>query len=428
MILKFCFCLKYKFKFKETENKDDKLIAETLHNIGRCYTNLKSNEEAIEYLNEALTLKYEISDQFDLSISDTYKQMSIVYENLKDLKKSNTYLDLMVEIYLKNYDDEDEIIAETLLKIANNYKQINEFNQAIAYYKRSLDAYKIIYEENTINEKIGTILKQIGFCFIPLRDFTMSNDYLNQSLRVLFKLKQYEQIGNVLNTVGVNLQQIGDYFNSTDYLTKAIYLYTVYPSEDRKSEFALVWVNIANNYRFMGDFKKSTECLNQALNLYTHALNEDIGDIKKEAKVLAQSNLADTYSHIGINHLNLKDFKKALELFNKAYEIYINIFDSNHISIAQVCSNLGATFQIAGEYEKSVEFLSKSLEIFKKIYSTDPTHTSIQTCTDNLEESKRLLHWKRNYAMSIIVTPIKSVMNFLSKALHVLTAQVPNHF
>ena len=373
-------------------------------------------------------MKYEIYDQFDLSISDTYKQMSIVYENLNDLKKSNTYLDLMTEIFSKYYDDDDEIIGENLLKIANNYKQINEFNQAINYYKRALDAYNIIYSENPVNETTSTILKQIGVCYIPLREFSASNDYLNQCLRMLFKLKKHEQIGYILNTVGVNLQQQGDYFNSTDYLSKAIYLYTMYPSDELKSEFALVFINIANNYRFMSDFKKSTEFLNQALNLYSQILHMSIGDNKKDAKHLAQSSLADTYSHIGINHLNLKDFKKALEFFNKAYEIYINIFDVNHISIAQVCSNLGVAYQLVCEYEKSVEFLSKSLEMLKKIHSTDPTHISIQTCTDNLEESKRLLHWKRNYAMSIIVTPIKSVMNFLSKALHILTAQVPNHF
>jgi len=363
-------------------------------------------------------MKYEICDQMDLSIADTYKQISIVYENLKDLKKSNTYLDLMVEIYVKNYDDDNEIVPESFLKIANNYKQINEFNQAIVYFKRALESYKIIHEENLVHETISTIIRHIGFCYIHLRDFSMSNDYLNQSIPLLFKLKKYEKIGSVLNTVGVNLQQLGDYFTSADYLTKAIYLYTMYPDDELTSEFALVFVNLANNYRFMGDFKKSTECLNQALSLYSQVVNTSNGD----AKVLAQSNLADTYSHIGINHLNLKEFKKSIEVFYKAYEIYTNIFDSNHVSIAQVCSNLGQIHQLMGDYEKSIEFLSRSLEIFKKVHSTEPTHLSIQTCTCNLEESKRLLHWKRNYALSIIVTPIKSVMSFLSKALNVLTA------
>ena len=388
---------------------------------------MSNNDEAIEYLNESLSMKYEIYDQFDLSIADTYKQMAIAYENLNDLKKSNKYLDLIVEIYLKNYDDDDQIIAETLVQIANNYKKIGEYNQAVEYFKRALTAYKIIHAENAGAEIIATCLKSIGYCYIHLRDFTQSNDFLNEALRVLFALNMHEQVGGVLNTIGVNLQQMGDYYNSLGYLTKAIYIYGMFPSEEKKAEFALAFVNMANNYRCMGDFKKSTDCLNQALALYIDIMNKSVAESKDSAaSIVSQSNVADTYSHIAINYLNQKDYTKSVELFTKSFDIYVQIFDKDHLAIAQVCSNLGTSYQLVGDFEKSIEFYNRSIGIFKKIHSNDLNHVNILTCLDNLDESKRLLHWKRNYALSVLVYPIKTVMSFLSKALHVFT-QVPNN-
>jgi tetratricopeptide (TPR) repeat protein len=78
--------------------------------------------------------------------------------------------------------------------------------------------------------------------------------------------------------------------------------------------------------------------------------------------------VATTLSNLGSAWHALGDFKKAISYFEKALEIDREIYGERHPDVATTLSNLGSAWNALGEYKKAVEYFEKALEIGIELY------------------------------------------------------------
>ncbi len=86
---------------------------------------------------------------------------------------------------------------------------------------------------------------------------------------------------------------------------------------------------------------------------------------------------------------DLGDTQKALDFYNKAYDIENKILPSDHPSIATSLNNIGLCYKSLGDTQKALDFLNKAYYIKKKIYPSD--HPSIDPTAENAQQLLKIL-------------------------------------
>ncbi|MBC7882521.1 MAG: tetratricopeptide repeat protein, partial [Anaerolineae bacterium] len=101
--------------------------------------------------------------------------------------------------------------------------------------------------------------------------------------------------------------------------------------------------NQGNQAYSTSDFRGAMEKWNQALKIYIQ-----IGDKKGEG---------NAYGNLGVAYKNLGEYQKAIEYHNKALQIDIQI--GSKLGEGQDYGNLGNAYYSLGEYQKAIEFQNK---------------------------------------------------------------------
>lgn len=106
---------------------------------------------------------------------------------------------------------------------------------------------------------------------------------------------------------------------------------------------------------------KTTHYLNKAIKLSEKGnfLESNLYYSKTLEKIKDKRRKAWMYSEMGDNYLFLKDYAKALQAYEKSFNLYP--LD------AQNCANLGLTLGIMGRYDNAIEYLTIAQELNPKI-------------------------------------------------------------
>lgn len=102
---------------------------------------------------------------------------------------------------------------------------------------------------------------------------------------------------------------------------------------------------------------------------------------------------------------DLGDYKKAIEYWHQAINIFRELYGYEHPEVAKIFNYMGDTWRTLGQPRKTIEYCEKSLIIFKKAF--DDKHPDIASALNNLGKVWHSLgHYKKaidyyEYALSI---------------------------
>ncbi|MCB0840730.1 MAG: tetratricopeptide repeat protein, partial [Bacteroidetes bacterium] len=85
---------------------------------------------------------------------------------------------------------------------------------------------------------------------------------------------------------------------------------------------------------------------------------------------------ADLYNNIGAAYGSKGDLEKQLELYKKSLEVGISLYDSNHIQVGANYNNMGYNYAARGNYAASIPYFQKSLTIHLATYGEEHTYTT----------------------------------------------------
>ena len=292
--------------------------AKSLDKLGIVYHDLDQFQQAIEYLQQAVTIQREIGDRSGeasslCNLGIAYHNLGIAYYNLYEFQKATEYLKQALTIQHEIGDRSGE--ASSLNDLADAYLFLHQYRQAVEFYQQAL----------TIARNIGNRRKEV----------------------------------NSLNGLGSAYRFLGQYQKAIEFCQQALIL--ARSISNRRKE-AISLNGLGSAYRFLGQDRRAIEFYQQSL-----AIARSIGDRQGEMAFLA--NLGFTYAVPG-------DSQKAIELHQQSLAIAREIGSRHGEGIS--LGNLGNAYFSLGQYQQAIDFHQQSLVIMREIGHRSGEGTSLR--------------------------------------------------
>ena len=137
-------------------------------------------------------------------------------------------------------------------------------------------------------------------------------------------------------------------------------------------------------YNYLGEIKCSKGNYREALELYQKSF-----EIQQKYLESNHPDLMSTYNNIGLIHDNMGEYTKALASYEKSVEIGEKSLLPNRIVLSEAYNNTGTVYLHMGDYRKALEYFQKSLEI--SLETLPENHPDLATIYDNTAQAHHQL-------------------------------------
>ncbi|MES0336433.1 MAG: tetratricopeptide repeat protein [Candidatus Magnetobacterium sp. LHC-1] len=213
------------------------------------------------------------------------------------------------------------------------------------------------------------------------------------------------EVGNILGACK-HAVAVGDYYNSMALyreglasLEKVVVKVSdsvIAEVKENKDENAAGLLNLyAFTLHTLGESKRAIEFYEKAL------------DIALEVYGEKHPNVATFYNNIGGSWYFLGDPKKALTFFEKALAIFLEVYGEKYPNVANSYNNIGNIWNALGNSKKAIEFYEKSLAVLLEVYGEKHpdvaiSYNSIGTACESLGDSKKaIMFYEKSLAIRL---------------------------
>ncbi|MDX9697748.1 MAG: CHAT domain-containing tetratricopeptide repeat protein, partial [Bacteroidales bacterium] len=218
--------------------------------------------EALDSFLLSLDIRKKIYGDDDFRLASMYNAISIVYKNsgLYDLAIENS---LNAEkAYIKGYGENYRGIAGVYLNIGNIYKNKLNYNDALRYYNQAV----IVYLNQ---DKVNSI--EVAWAYYSIAEIYFRLYKYNEALNIIFsQLEEADEDTQILyyELLGAIYQELNDFSNASLYYNKAIELSIQLYSENDNG-VAYEYLNYASFLSNMGNVEQAMQILNKAYNIFS---------------------------------------------------------------------------------------------------------------------------------------------------------------
>ncbi len=352
----------------------------SFNNIGLVYHDTKDYKKALDSYQKAIQISQEIGDKAGEGVS--LNNIGVVYDKLEEYRKALDFYQKALAIVREVEDKKAEGII--LNNIAAIYSKQSQSDKALDFYQQALAIFqkldkKVIYFQGVTLNNIGVTYERIG-------KSQEAQDYYQQALAIVPEIGQNqttvkppvpitlnleplilpesptatkEARKNRLYQQGIQLAKEGEYREAIATFQQS--LVTAREVNDKYQEEE-IFNQIGRAYNALGEYRLALDFYQQALKI-----NENLPDEKWSRIYLFRqpSRTGAIHSNIGQVYLNLGEYTKALEFFQKASAITKQRGDKKgEVLTINAIANIQSKL---GKYESALDYYQEALEIIKTI-------------------------------------------------------------
>lgn len=332
---------------QEDEPVNRKNLAGTYYNIGKCYAKLGNPENiasAIESFKQSITLRLASKDDSvptQSALASTYTRLADILirsGDINDRRDALSGYDEALKIYNK--------IADT----RENYE--DERNISSLYYHIG-NAHLLVEDEGYIEDALEAFKKSVEY-----REMNMTN-HDNEENKKLLSLT-YNRMGYTyfLAEGEESIDHAVECYQKSVNINKELINLGVDVDYKQMSSF---YVDLAQSLTLRKD--KDEMRVIKAYEYAAFYLNKylEIEDTPEE-----ETELAAIYNQIGNNYHDLKNYKKALEMYSESLGVNLDLTKAHKdlsllMNLAISYGNLGTTYQAMGD-----DYLDAAVKAFNK--------------------------------------------------------------
>ena len=377
---------------------------EFLLNMAELYFKIGDNQNAIEYYkgvieksNNLLKIKslsgmgkvYSTTGEHNLAIQYLQKALN----NIKD-KKTKEYIEInnclaYSMTYLNDLDKAEKLLMESFA-IAREIKDYESEAEAM-YYSASLEWFRNEFEKgkeicqnliafcekHKLNKQYAYTTNLLSSFYIQTGDMEQGLKYIERAIKGFEQIRDTDAFVNALINQGLLYARKGNIFITQEIYIKA--LLNAFKT-DNKSNWTIIFVNLAGIYEEAGRFDKALEHYENCLRIEPGSIYGNyglamvclkMGDFDKAKHILEQK-LIERHEILYIIGLatvyNIMGRKKdAEELLNNALE-QLEKKDFEPSAITEVYLIVSVLFYEKGNYEKAIFYAEKLKNINYKSY------------------------------------------------------------
>src|ERR1022692_4840968 len=313
-----------------------------LHQIGSIYYNLGEPQKALDYYNQALTLRRAAGD--GVGEVSTLNNIGNVYSGLGEQQKALDYYSQALPLLRAVGDRARQ--AAMLTNIGNVYADLGEKQKALDHFNQALPLARAV-GGHAIESRM---LNNIGVVYADLGEKQKALDYYNQALPLKPAVGDRAGEAGTLNNIGYVYWELREKQRALDYYNQALPLKRAVG--DRAGEAGTL-NNIGYVYWELGENQRALDYFNQAL-----PLERALGDRPGEANTL--NNIGKVYADLG-------EKQKALDYYDQALPLRRAV--GNRQGEAYTLNNIGEVYSELGENHKALGYYIQALRLARAVSS-----------------------------------------------------------
>ncbi|MFA5416821.1 MAG: tetratricopeptide repeat protein [Bacteroidales bacterium] len=311
---------------------------------------------------------------------------ALVYKSLGNSCFFHAELDMATDYYrkgLEGYKKTNNIQgqANCLNNIGLVFEETSSLDSAEYYYLRSLE------KEKQLNNQIGQ-----GISLLHLGNLSYYRDELQSALdnyyqaMLLFREKNDStNLALSYNSLGIIYREWNLFDKALEYFGMAI---PILESTGADRSLSQVLTNLGEIYNFeLKDYKKAQELYEKSLRL-KKKMNDKIG-------------IALLNNNIGTLYANMEDAPMALHYFEISKKLYEEF--NGETGIVMVLYNIGSLYLVTHQYDKAIENLRRSLKLaeeFKYVEFISLSQESLMHCYAALGQYDSYQYYFRLYSLN----------------------------
>lgn len=227
----------------------------------------------------------------------------------------------------KEQSSDSTMVANVLANIGTINVQLSLYDKAIEYYLRAEAIYTRKGNEELM--KLASIQVNLANCYFKNNDMEKARSYYENADRIFKQLKhidsyEYESLlNNFSSFYAVNL----NYSKALEYNDKAFTIKSMYMKDYIK------WILRGYIFYKKGNFTESIKCYNIALKV----LERDHG--------INYSGKEQIFNNLGQAYLELNEFEKALDNFEKAKTNILITSGNSNATYSSCLNRIGQVYQ-----------------------------------------------------------------------------------
>ncbi len=327
----------------KVKGPNDTTLANSYNNLGTYYFYLAKYDKASDYYKKALNIALKKRNKENSDIAMYYQNIGIIYAKKGDFEKAMKFFNKNLSINKKILSKDDPNLALIYLNIGKLYVILSKYNKAIEYNNKAEDIYIKKFGDNY--KKLGSIYMNKGTIYNSISDYEKALIYYNKALSIFKEnLKpDHPEILKVYMNIGYVYKKKCEYKKALYYYKKSI------PKIKNSPSIIKTYRNFANCYKAIGNTKKANYYYNLSIN--------------KAIKILGNNN-----SQLALNYLYYGDFcahngkkEKGIKLLKKSYKIYYHNFGLKNRDVSNCLTYIGNFYSLQKDYKKALEYYQKSL-------------------------------------------------------------------
>jgi CHAT domain-containing protein/uncharacterized protein HemY len=331
--------------------QDERGEADVLGGIGAVYFDNKDYQAALTYYNRALEKREKVDDK--VLIGSTLNGLgSVYYRAMKDYPQALYYYDKAAALRSEigdqtGWQTTQSYKAAVLRSLADELNIRGKYPEAIEQLEKALETELILNNRS----RAGETLSKMGFVYTNLGDYESAVIKLNEAVKLQQEVNDSIGLAGVYNHLGIVLQRSGRYEKAFEYFNNSLNVYE--KNQDQPNIFALL-NNLGTLLHDIKEYPKAEEYHLKALQII-----RDIKDQTEEVNCLL--NLANDQNMMGKLEEALLNYKQAHEIAAslKSPELKWKIF-----------AGMAEDYERRGEYEKAVELNDSALKILEDLRNT----------------------------------------------------------
>lgn len=257
--------------------------------------------EADKIIGELLPIAQEYGDELPIYLvlmtrGGGYYQQKRYEEAITQYKHAIKYL-------LDHDENTQKNLALTYHQIAQSYKQLKNNDQSIVFYKKALEVYTSLQNQDSI----ARTLKNLAMSERKRRNYLPALDYAIRGLRIQKQLNAPDDLAKALIGAGIIYRLLGRYEESLNHIHEA---HLFYKKENKISD-------IAETSNQMGLIYTRIKKFDQARSFYQLTIDLPEEKVKKKIRAAALREIAVIDFESG-------HYDSAFVVAKQAYEIYQN--------------------------------------------------------------------------------------------------------
>ena len=313
---------------------------ETLYQLGKAYISLEQYAKALPLLEESLTIRKKVSD--DYREGKTLATIGVIFFKEFDFQKSLKYFEPALELSraAENYAAE----AQNLFYLASAYGLLGQKDRSLVLTRQSAIAY----------QQIGNLLGEASALNLEANILNISLQYAKVLQLNLKALELVRKVGDRIREAE-QLDAVAQSYRNLTEFPKAIEIYLqaekIYQQLGDRAGEGRNLKNIAEVRLAQGQTREALVLFEQASTIYRDLTNA------ANAKPSDRNTLASILVGQGSLYTSLSQYPKALNTLQEARSIYQSLGDVTGEGVASMFT--GLVYGQLGQPEKVLEILKK---------------------------------------------------------------------